>query len=191
METWTTSGLGMNGCPAWVCPSIALTSWNHWWMPACSITSPRKSWGVSWKWWTASTGMKEGFMGYLWCGCNHFLGVLSSASSHLQGESSLWYHVLEALELWQEGAGEKKGREPASEPRWALLMVFFKWWCQGMLYIFLGPYCSVAITVIRCPSPQMWWCGPTSEWCVGCSQSVWKSLLTTYLKVGCMAPSWH
>lgn len=58
-ETWTTSGWGMNGCPAWACPSIALTSWNHWWMRACLITSPRRSWGVSWKWWTASTGLKE------------------------------------------------------------------------------------------------------------------------------------
>lgn len=46
--------------------------------------------------------------------------LLSFVRSHLQGESPLRHHVLEALELRQEGAGEKKGRESASKPRWAL-----------------------------------------------------------------------
>lgn len=56
METWTMSGLEMNGCPAWVCPSTALISWSHWWMLACLTTWPRKNWGASWRWWTVSTG---------------------------------------------------------------------------------------------------------------------------------------
>lgn len=56
METWTTSGWEMNGCPAWVCPSTALISWSHWWMLACLTTWPRKNWGASWRWWTVSTG---------------------------------------------------------------------------------------------------------------------------------------
>lgn len=38
-------------------------------------------------------------------------------SSNLQGEPSLRHHVLEALELRQEGAGEEEGRESASESR--------------------------------------------------------------------------
>lgn len=40
--------------------------------------------------------------------------------SLVQGESSLWNHVLEALELWQEGAGEEEGWKSAAEPRWGL-----------------------------------------------------------------------
>lgn len=61
METWTTSGWETSGCPAWVCPSTVPISWSHWWTPACSITSPRKNCGASWRWWTVSTGLKERF----------------------------------------------------------------------------------------------------------------------------------
>ena len=64
-ETWTTSGWETSGCQAWVSPSTAPTSWSPWWTPACWIISPRRSWGVSWKWWTVSTGLKERLMDYM------------------------------------------------------------------------------------------------------------------------------
>lgn len=59
METWIMNGWAMSGCPVWVCPSTAPTSWSHWWTLACWTTWPRKNWGASWKWWTASTGLME------------------------------------------------------------------------------------------------------------------------------------
>lgn len=133
METWTMSGWETNGCPAWVCLSTVPTSWSHWWTPACSITSPRKNWGASWRWWTVSTGPTER------CICSvhiflMFVGLLplyppalmkfrKTCLCHIQGESPLWHHVLEALELWQKGAGEEEGWESTPEPRWGVWLM--------------------------------------------------------------------
>lgn len=122
-ETWTTSGLETSGCPVWVCPSTAPISWSRWWTPACSITSPRKSWGASWRWWTVSTGMSDIYLStiYYLLFFTLSLGVRKIREMCLslwQGESALWHHVLEALELRQEGAGEEEGWESTPEPRW-------------------------------------------------------------------------
>lgn len=54
--TWTMSGSGTSGFPAWVCPNIAHTSWSPWWTPGCLTTSQRRTSEASWRWWTASTG---------------------------------------------------------------------------------------------------------------------------------------
>ena len=57
-----------------------------------------------------------------------------------QGESALWHHVPEALELWQEGAGEKEGWESTPEPRWGPWftaksslshIIFDLWWTDN------------------------------------------------------------
>lgn len=58
-ETWTTSGSVTSGCPPSDSPSTAVTSWSVWWTPACWTTWPRKIWGDSSKWWTASIGLSS------------------------------------------------------------------------------------------------------------------------------------
>lgn len=128
METWIMNGWGTNGCPAWVCPSTAPTSWSHWWTRVCSTTWPRKNWGASWRWWIVSTGLKErSVMLFSSCLSSPFLLLcclwplsfevkLAKCLSHLQSESALRNHVLEAPKLRQEGAGEEEGWEPTSEP---------------------------------------------------------------------------
>lgn len=55
-ETWTTSGLATSGCPVSDYLSTAATSWSAWWTLACWTTWPRRTWGCTWRWWTASTG---------------------------------------------------------------------------------------------------------------------------------------
>lgn len=117
METWTTSGWETNGCPVWVCPSTDLISWSRWWTLACLTTWPRRSWGASWRWWTVSTGLPSVFTYYMPFfffqeKCWHM------TISCTQSESPLWNHVSEALELWQEGAGEEEGWKSTAEPRW-------------------------------------------------------------------------
>lgn len=127
METWTMSGWETNGCPAWVCLSTVPTSWSHWWTPACSITSPRKNWGASWRWWTVSTGLTERCILL----SPHIISLYPPALTKfrktrlclIQGESPLWHHVLEALELWQKGAGEEEGWESTPEPRWGVRLM--------------------------------------------------------------------
>lgn len=147
METWTMSGWETNGCPAWVCPSTVLISWSRWWMLACLTTWPRRNWGASWRWWTVSTGPSSVSTQFTPSSFQHRCWNMTFSST--QSESTLRYHVFEALELWQEGAGEEEGWKSTPEPRWVTqtrLHTQFVWF-------------KVAITVFsasRCNGVVQW-----------------------------------
>lgn len=121
MATWTTSGSATSGCPVSVYLSTAATSWSAWWTHACWTTSRRRTWGCISRWWTASTGNRTLSLSFstsaVWLQVNGWRKEACSLCH--QNKFTIWNHVSEEAQLWQEGAGETSRAQPARDERWA------------------------------------------------------------------------